>query len=284
MKKQLSALLFLTIGFLQILTPTAQADILIEPHNDFYYRHRQECQRVDRNFITNGERGFVSLKAEPGSQDEVIQISNGQILYIILTYNQQGKIWAATEVHSPDDPNNPWLNGWIPLEDLLLEYDYISFAEDHQNEIYLFDHDSYYDKLPTNGDLVFWSWPGSGKLAWLLEEDWRSSDSEEYWLQPSQGYTDSSGRQWGFFAYIYGVKNIWACLNDPTNKDIPAFNPAPEPQLKQPSETDIQPADTVDLLDNSGLLKLIIILIAALAVVTATLIHILWKPQKVKFK
>lgn len=271
MIKRYFILLLLAVCCLSIFPPAARADVLVEPNNDFYSRHRHECVRVDRSFYANGEGGFASLKKEPGSNDEVIQIVNGEILYIMLTYNRQGELWGATEIFSPEIPPNQRPNGWISMEQLLLKYDYISFEEDHWNEIYPIGAD--YEQLPTEGDLVFWSWPGSGIEAFFLEEEWRSSDVEANWLQPELGYRDSAGREWGLFTYVYGARNLWACLSDPSNRDIPAFNPEPAPELWQASATDSPPGGLSTPL-------LLIILVVALAMGTAVLIRVFWKPKK----
>ena len=44
-------------------------------------------------------------------------------------------------------------------------------------------------------------------------------------------FTDDEGRDWGYVSYFYGFRDFWVCLNDPSNPNIPAFNPAPEPSL-----------------------------------------------------
>ena len=123
------------------------------------------------------------------------------------------------------------------MTELLLVYDYISFDEEHQREYYPYTGD--YAELYAVGDIVFWKWPGSGVTDWTLQAQYRNEETDRNFLMASHAYKDSEGREWGFFQYVYGMRNMWVCLSDPSDGDIPAFNPAPGPDLytaKQPSK------------------------------------------------
>ena len=266
MKNRYFTFLLLAACFLMIFPPVAQADVLIEPSNDFYYRNRNACTYLGRSFYANGENGFVTVKEAPDSKREVAVLENGESVLIQFTYKNSGQTWGAALLNR--DRNEP--DGWLPMEQLLPVYDYISFEEGHQAEIYPYNGD--YEELPASGNIVFWTWPGSGEIAWILEAEWRNPDSEAHWMQPTQGYTDGEGREWGFFSYVYGTRNLWACTSDPLNRDIPAFNPPPQPELWSSSATGTTPGGlSVPLL--------IIILVAALAVSTVVLIRVFWNPH-----
>lgn len=263
MIKQCFAFLLLS-AFILMVPLAAYADVLVEPNNDFYSRHRDECTPLNRSFYANGEGGSVSLKKQPGSKAEVAAVENGEVLYIMFMYNHKGELWGVAELYAQDKPTNPWHAGWIPMNQLLLVYDYISFAEEHQADFY--PYTGSYDALKTAKKIVLWPWPGSGKTQGSLE----AIEDENF--QVSHAYTDEQGREWGFVGYWYGRRNAWVCLNDPANSDIPAFNPAPQPDIWQPGAADAP---------KGGLSVpiFIVILVAALVVGTAVLIRVLWKPK-----
>ena len=259
--------MFLLIAAFMLICPlTAYADVLITPRNDFYEQHHRECEYEGRSYYVNGPGGSVSVREEPGSKKEVSTIKNGEKILIQFIYGKNGQAWGAMISGNPEKPD-----GWIPMEQLALAYDYIYFDEEHQDEYYTYNGD--YAELYAAKDIVLWTWPGSGEVAFSLKEDQRSIDAEKNFLDaPSHAYKDSAGREWVFISYFYGARNTWACLSDPASTDIPAFNPPPQPELWPPG----------DLPSTPGWLPLpvlIIILVAAVAVVTAVLIRVFWKPK-----
>ena len=291
MKKCCVLVLLLAICLLLIPNHVAHADVLIEPNNDFYARHRNECASLNRSFYANGESGFISVKKEPGSNKEVTAVKNGETLYIMFTYNDNGRLWGVTDFHSPGQSYDKRLSGWIPMDQLALVYDYISFDEDYGNEFY--SYTGSYDALHGAVEIVLWTWPGSGVAVWTIEASNIPEDIDAY-LTESKTYKDEQGREWGFIGYMYGHRNSWICLSDPSNKDIPAFHPAPLPELWPSKETDApyDPATSPDPgrytdPDTSNDLPTTLIILAlvfVLVVGTAILIKVFWKPNSNKEK
>ena len=239
------------------------ADVLVEPENHFYNRHREECEFLGRSFAANGKDGFVSVKREPGSGREVARAQNEESLYVQFTYWHKGKAWGA--VISGDE------DGWVPLEQLLLEYDYSAFEQEFKGDFY--DYTGSMDALYEAQNVVFWTWPGSGAQAFVLEKEWRNPETDESFLTATQAYKDVEGREWGFFPYVYGVRNTWACLSDPGNKAISAFNTrAPQPWVPEGSGLDTPGSPSAPWL--------VIILVAALGVGTVVLIKLFYKAKR----
>jgi hypothetical protein len=85
-------------------------------------------------------------------------------------------------------------------------------------------------------------------------------------------YTDPQGRVWGFIGYLYGHRNIWVCLSDPLNSDIPAFNPAPPPTPWEPTLEHVDIGEPV-----SGTVVIIAVLVVLVTGGTAVLIKVLWR-------
>ena len=269
MKKRGLTFLLLAVFLLLTLPVAARADVLIEPNNNFYTRNRDKCTYLSRSFYANSESGFVSVKKEPGSNTETAAITNGEAIHIMFTYSHKGEMWGVTEISTPDTHYSDWPNGWVPMEQLLLMYDYISFEKDHADEFYAYTGGG--ETLATAPELVLWSWPGSGSVSHTMQGPLSASGYGGP-LDIPHAYKDEEGREWGFLSYWYGIRNIWICISDPGNPDIPAFNPPPEPELWQ-SQTPPAPG---------GLSTpwLIAILVAVLVAGTVVLVRIFWKPKK----
>jgi hypothetical protein len=98
-------------------------------------------------------------------------------------------------------------------------------------------------------------------------------NTANFWV--SLAYEDAQGREWGFVPYLYGSRNIWVCLDEPLNSDIPAFTPtpAPGPWVPDTEHEDIKKP-------GNKMLLLVIILVVALTIGTAGLMRVLWKPGR----
>ena len=266
--KRCAVFLFLTASFLFMFTSFAYADVIVVPNNDFYTRHSEECTYLNRSCYANGEGGSISLKKEPGSKEETVTVKNGDVINIIFTYNYKGETWGVTMIYKDNTPFNDLPNGWVPMNQLLFVYDYLSFAQDHQAEIYSFTGS--YDSLKTADKIIMWSWPGSGVEAGSIDQG-ENSD-----LSVTDAYKDDQGREWGFIGYHYGMRNVWICLSDPANDDIPANTTTPQTGVWQPDENTDNP--------KTGLPTIVIIavLVLVLGAGTGILIRIFWKPNKIK--
>jgi hypothetical protein len=262
--------IFLLLCSLLLPRLIASADVLIEPNNDFYNRHRTECERLDRYFYANGASGSVSLKTEPGVRGVLSGVvENGEVINILATYNYQGETWGVTQIHTPDTPYNKLPNGWVPMSQLLPEYDSISFSEEHQSEIYSYAGN--YEELQAVVEFTIWAWPGSGIIRGTFLTANLPEDMDAYYAD-SPAYRDEDGREWVSWGYMFGIRNVWICLSDPANDSIPAFNPEPPLDFHRSGDT---AAET--LTKKLSLPWLIIILVSALVVITFILIRIFWK-------
>jgi len=260
MIKRCLTTLLLAVLFSVILPLNAGADGIVEPNNDFYIRNKNMCVDLGRSFCANGEGGYVFLKTAPDAKEEGLRINNGLMLYIVYTYNENGELWGFSSRPA----------GWVPMEQLLLPYDHISFEEDYGEEFY-----RYNGSVDLYGDIVFWTWPGSGVIHQIYRNaDWR--DYQGTWnnkgIREIYAYKDNEGREW--IRHWYADKtSVWVCLSDAYSVDIPPFNLAPEPGLWQPGDEHLR------LRGGLPLPVLVIILVAALSIVTAVLIRVFWKKK-----
>jgi len=296
------ALLIVVLTLVMTLQPLqlAHADVIVEPDDDFYRRNRQDMKYMGRSFYANGENGYIKLLVEPNSVREVISIANGEIVYIMYTYSDNGVLWGVTEVNI-----NGWVTVWILMDDLNLVYDSIEFASDHGSEFV--ERDFNIGELDFDGDLILWTWPGSGEISWVFERQYLMGDTNMG--EGSTIYIDMEGREWGYLGYFYGSRSIWVCLDDPSNQNIPAFNPAPTPDLQTRTQPPATQGDTREpnaqsgdddiritnpdsqSSANSGNMSgqlsspmLVITLVSLVAMLSLVLIRLLWKKEPFNFK
>jgi len=246
---------------LQLTIPiTALADVLVEPNNDFYQRHRSDIAFLGRSFIENGTDGYALVMNAPDSRREKGRIQNGEQVYLEYSCLYDGEFWGFTYEYS----------GWIRIDQLLVLYDHIAFAEEHMEEFYQYDGD--FAAIEEAGDVIVWPWPGAETSIRTFED----FDTESFHVL--HAYKDKEGRQWGFVTYLYAQRNIWICLDDPINSDIAAFNPAPPPMPWIPDAEHVNIAETDNF--DYRMLILIIALVVALVVGVVVLIKVFWKPKK----
>ena len=117
----------LTLFMLLTLCAPAWADILWEPDNKFYEKHRNECTYIDRSYYANSPNGFVTLYDAPNGSIVESQFQNGSVLHVYYQYQDWGCITAFGE----EGP----MNGWTKMSELSLVYDHISFAEEYADKI-----------------------------------------------------------------------------------------------------------------------------------------------------
>ncbi len=265
--------LSLIVIMLTLLSPAlSYGDVIWTPPDSFYNNNYDKCEYLGRSFYANGRSGYVSVKREPGSKDEVSAIINGDIRDISFTYNLRGESWGVIVTDWADGSFNKISTGWVPMDQLILAYDKITFDEDHIHEYYEYSGD--YSALFEVDELIFWTWPGSGVIAMTHDKPAeRVMEPARNWLTVTSAYKDSEGREWGRIPYFYAHRDSWVCLSEPGNKDIPSFNPAPVPEL-YPS------ANPGRSLFNGGRIsevQMAIALVMALVIGSIVLIQVFWK-------
>lgn len=223
MKKLLS--FTLTIITLFTLAAVAYADIIWEPENDFYERHRDECTYTARRYYANGPGGFVTLYDAPGSSSYSAQYENGAALSSQFRYQD----WLFVYIWN----NGREDGGWVPLSELYLIYDYISFEEEYGGRFQPYNGEfADYDGPVEGIKLYEYPYGGSNNTLRVGQEqlldclrgtpDTRSYISYVY-------YDGENGDVWGFVGYMQGYRDFWIRLNDPTGE---AGHEAGEPTLE----------------------------------------------------
>ena len=95
----------------------------------------------NRTYLANGPEGYLTLRESPQSSAEVINIVNGESVYVgYLWTDGKGDQWGVAEYGvTSDSGERTWHDGWAPLSQLALVYDHICFEEDHGDELEAYD-------------------------------------------------------------------------------------------------------------------------------------------------
>lgn len=256
------------------LAAPAFADLLWSPtDNPFYHAHFQGCEYEGRSYYANGKKGFVTLWDAPNDGTVRAQYQNGETLWVGYTY--QGE-WALISFRD----GRRDVSGWAPLEDLYPVYDHISFEEVYGDQFR--DYGGEFADYGGMAGAEFWFWeypnaygPRETKKITQMELEALLGTSNEVPCCISKVYVDEKGQTWGFVEWLYGSRNFWILLDNPTCEGIMTscipeaddlitagrIVPPREPVLPGPSYTPY-------------------ILVAAVVIVTAGLLRIFWKKKK----
>jgi len=209
--KRFSALLAALLLLCALAVP-ALADIAYEPDDSFFRHHN--CDYEHRRWFTSGAEGYVVVYKSPVGASAGV-LPNGLGFWVNYTYDGE---WGQID-YDADDPadadRHNCVSGWVKLADMVVDYDYRSFEADHASEF----TESEERLEAERGSAVFcYKYPGSGIVSDKLKADWAESDAP--WF--SSIFTDSAGRRWGYVGYYCGHRNLWICLDDPGNPELPA--------------------------------------------------------------
>ena len=259
MKRKLLALLTVLLLLVTMVTP-AFADVLWEPRgNSFYESHGSTYH--NRTYLANGGDGYVTVRTAPDSRSEVVNLANGIWFNVVYTWeDKDGSLWGLG--YSGQWGEN---EGWVPLADMALIYDYVSFDEDHSHEFQPYDGSC--------GDLTeacTYSYPGGVYISSV-----KAVDGGSYTLD--QGfqnlYTDENGLRWSYIGYFYGLKNFWVCIDDPMNENLGVESYLTEAQVRGIDSPIVPPAAQVPDTGAFPLWVIPVVLVIAVAVVTAVIVR-----------
>lgn len=205
--------LLLALMLVLALVPAVSADVIVEPENSFYWEHRGECQYHSRSYYADGPENVAEVYRSPESAAVAERVKNGLELWISYTYQDENGIsWGYTENYEEN-----W-SGWVPMDYLLLKYDSISFQEEFSDRI----TEEEGTLEVSSAEVRFWNYPGSeDATAFAVEGDYLP----EYY----ETFTDDAGRRWGHIGYHMGIRDVWVCLDAPT-EDYPTLYAENPPQ------------------------------------------------------
>ena len=216
MKKLISFLL--TVAAMLSLAMPAAADLIWEPEDSFYEKHRDECTYENRRYELAGYDGSVTLWSAPNGTAQR-ELPNGGQGTVQFRWSGNGVEWGYFYgLEGSIDA------GWAPMDDLTLVYDSRQFLEDHAADIVTGE------AVPVEFDsAVVYSYPGGPVSGTLREEKEYMPFSEIF----TTIYTDGSGLRWGLVGYYMGHRDGWVCLDNPLNEQLDTSIVAVEPSAAQ---------------------------------------------------
>ena len=246
-------LLAAVIFFLAIKPEEVQADLILEPEDQFYQAHADQCEYVDRSYYTDGS---VDLWTAPNGRKKGSFPADTRLQITHVYTDSQGAQWGVFLEQE---------SGWILMADVYLDYDSRQFREDHEEEILPGEE----QVLAEGEKVVFWSYPCSG-------ENWGTEELQQE-LKFSEFYTDDQERLWGNVGYYMGSRDFWICLSEPENQEISVEEEPPkvpgqavETQGETAEQENAVSEETLEKIKEQGSLPVwILVLPALLAVAVA---------------
>ena len=204
MKRKIFTLFLAALAVLSLTLP-ASADVIIEPRDSFFEKHREECTYVARQYELAGYDGKVTVFTAPGGMNK-LTLDNGLQGTIQFTWEGKGTTWGYL-IYWDDQ----WIEGWVPMDDVSLVYDSWEFKTDHAGEIVETD------PVPVDfHEAVLYRYP-NGPTGNTLTED---PDYQRFNEIFTQVYTDENGLRWSYAGYYMGHLEAWVCLDDPMNAGL----------------------------------------------------------------
>ena len=243
-------LLAAVIFFLAIKPEEVQADLILEPEDQFYQAHADQCEYVDRSYYTDGS---VDLWTAPNGRKKGSFPADTRLQITHVYTDSQGAQWGVFLEQE---------SGWILMADVYLDYDSRQFREDHEEEILTGEE----QVLAEGEKVVFWSYPCSG-------ENWGTEELQQE-LKFSEFYTDDQERLWGNVGYYMGSRDFWICLSEPENQEISVEEEPPkvpgqavETQGETAEQENAVSEETLEKIKEQGSLPVWILVLPALLTV-----------------
>lgn len=200
------------------LVPTTFADVIFEPQDNFFSKHREEMVYVDKVYIANE---LVYGYESPEDDDMLLSASDGMRLYISHAYTDaNGVEWGVYDWDT--------VTCWFRLSELEAVYDTRDFIDDHKDEFVEYANEL--AEVPLEGgEMPLWTYPGSGeKSGAVYLDEYFEHDNYAFYV-----YYDAEGRAWVYFPYVFGMEG-WANAADPLSTEpivfdanAPAVTPEP---------------------------------------------------------
>ena len=257
MKRKLLALLTALLLLAAMATP-AFADVLWMPRGNVSYDYDEVLNRA---FLANGGDGYVTVYTAPNSMSKVTNLANGTRFCVVYTREEKdGSLWGLGYGGVSDVAE-----GWVPLADMAVIYDHISFEEDHGQEFQKYDGSG--DGLT---EACTYSYPGG---VYRSKIEGMGGDHDILSDRFDVLYTDENGLRWSYVRYFYGDKNFWVCIDDPMNENLGVETYLSEDQVRGAVNSLVPPAANVPATGVFPLWTIPVALVIVVAVVTAVIVR-----------
>lgn len=195
---------FFTVAAVLLLSfLTVSADSIWMPIDLFF--DPETCEFTQRHYIAASDEGEVTLVDTPITMRKIGTFANGiDFLISWVCKGPDDEPWGSFENYTEPDAKEPVYvygdvrSGYLPMEDLKVVYDTISFTEDHPDDVKDIET---FDLNKKSGKIILWAYPGAERIDYTL--DIKEIDSDGFWTednyQISKIYTDANGNDWVYF-------------------------------------------------------------------------------------
>ena len=188
------------------MASAVSADVIVEPVDEFYVRHGDEIESLyssGREYVLSET---VDVYADPdGKKTGTLSAGISPVITYYFT-GKDGKKWGGYMGRGGEDELL-----WICVDGLELVYDNIAFTEEHKSEITVVNSTEEYASLRAEGAIYLFKYPMS------TDNYAMESHPEDFGSYVSKVYTDDEGGKWGYIGYIWGIRDRWIYLDDPTD-------------------------------------------------------------------
>lgn len=294
--KRMGTVMLVTVLCLAGSRIEAQADVVWEPMDDFYWDNARECQFVGKDYRTNGSDGYVTVYKEPGSDEEIARLKNGKRFYAGFSWtDKEGTVWLVLDLWGYEPEGEEYLmknvkDGWLPIGEMEKIYSQADFRMEHEDSFE--EYQGEMEGYVIQREICLWEYPGSEVMNSSITSYMSPGDEPSY----ESLYTDPEGRRWTYVGYYYTNKG-WVCIDDPENRELGReYTLLEESRQEEKSAEDIAAEkeaapdrdeaekNTPEAADNTitgtSLLKIAGIMIAALTAVTAAVISLVFGKKK----
>ena len=256
MKRRLkgAGILFSLAAMIVLLAGSVKADVIVEPTDDFFQRHRSECVYEDRTYVAGGPEEALKVYKSPIQNKVVGTIEKGEMVHLYYIYTYDDNSWGYLEYYK----DLKWVEGWVPMAYVTELYDSVSFWNDYRDRI-VSESGSLSEEL-MDSKLYFWNYPGGEIVG--------KATIEEYTPGYGAVFTDEEGRQWGEIHYYFGWSDVWICLDAPGATEgelFPDGKPVRDPSLLETPEETTSAAEVIrpDTSSQAGLLGAVLLAVFA---------------------
>lgn len=195
--------MFCLLFAVMLFPVSAFADVIYEPTDEFYEKHRNECVHENEVYSAMGPENCAVFYKSPENKKINFTLENGESIRIIEIYTDKKDIsWGYADSYK----ENRAVSGWVPMEYMWKEYNSDMFFSQYRDQIK--NGNRTINKDGTVEKINFWVYPGS-------ESCFEYTPYEDFKPNVQNIFTDEQGREWGFIGYYMGRWDAWIFMDDP---------------------------------------------------------------------
>ncbi len=241
--------LLLLCLFMLLLQLPINADVLIEPWGDEFYKDHQEEMEIEYRYYQTTED--LEVMISPVSDQVRGVVDDGHIIRVEFLYiDDQGTLWGMQVLKNDK-------GAWFKMDTLSAVKEHNDFMGDHPE----LEEINKKIEIDGNGYFIFWQYPGSVLINSSSEAYW--TKDETYPMYISYEYIDEQGNLWVYVPQWAGQSGwintnaelveqrpsntaVSRISNSGTVEPTPAATPVSTPAPSNSSTPESQPQQSVE--------------------------------------